>query len=71
MKITAIVEDSAGNVIEVMLDDTPHRIDPPVPRSDLARAAAALAERNGYRWDPATMTLTPVPPSDEHRATAG
>lgn len=62
MKITAIVEDSAGNVIEILIDDQPHRIDPPVPRCDLARLAADMAERNGYRWDPSTMTLTPLEP---------
>jgi hypothetical protein len=62
MTITALVEDSAGNVIGILIDDTPHRIDPPVPRTQLSQAAAALADRNGYIWDPATMTLTTVPP---------
>jgi hypothetical protein len=62
MKITALVEDSEGNVIGIFIDDTPHRIDPPVPRCDLARLAAALAEQNGYRWDPSTMTLTHLAP---------
>lgn len=64
MKITAIVEDSSGNVIEVMIDDTPHRIDPPVPRTQLSQAAAALAAQNGYIWDPATMTLELTPQPD-------
>lgn len=64
MTITGIVEDSAGNVIEILIDDTPHRIDPPVPRSDMAQAAAALADRNGYIWDPATMTLELTPQPD-------
>lgn len=61
MKITAIVEDPHGNAVEIVIDDTrTYVLTPPVPRADLADAAASIAEMAGYRLDCHTLELWPI-----------
>lgn len=61
MKITAIVEDPAGSVTGVVVDDiTEHPIVPPIPRADLAIVGKHVAELSGYYVDCDTLNLTPI-----------
>lgn len=61
MKITAIVEDPAGLVTAVVVDDiTEHPIAPPIPREDLAIVGHHVAELSGYVVDCDTLELTPI-----------
>lgn len=61
MKISAIVEDSAGMVTAVVVDDmTEHPIAPPIPREDLAIVGQHVAELAGYTVDCDTLELTPI-----------
>ena len=61
MKITAIVEDPAGLVTAVVVDDiTEHPIAPPIPREDLAIVGQNVAELSGYVVDCDTLELKPI-----------
>lgn len=61
MKITAIVEDPAGLVTAVVVDDiNEHAIAPPIPREDLAIVGQHVAELAGYTVDCDTLELTPI-----------
>lgn len=65
MKITAIVEDAHGLVVEIVIDhDRRHRLADPVPRAKLADAAASIAAMAGYTVDFDTLELTPIHASD-------
>lgn len=65
MKITSIVEDAHGNAVEIVIDDTrTYVLTPPVPREDLADAAASIAELAGFSVDCETLELTPLHASD-------
>ena len=61
MKITAIVEDPAGLVTAVLVDDIiEHPIAPPIPRADLAMVGQHVAELAGYTVNCDTLELTPI-----------
>jgi hypothetical protein len=61
LKITAIVEDPAGLVTAVVVDDiTEHPIVPTIPRADLAMVGQHVAELSGYVVDCDTLELTPI-----------
>lgn len=48
-KLVAIVEDAAGNVIGAQTDQGEIRLPAPIPRSQLASQARALAEAFGVQ----------------------
>lgn len=61
MKISAIIEDTSGQVLAVVLDErTEHKIDPPIPRAELAMVGQHVAELAGYTVDCDTLELTPI-----------
>lgn len=61
MTIYAIVEDTAGMVTAVVVDDmTEHPIAPPIPREDLGIVGQHVAELSGYTVDCDTLELTPI-----------
>jgi hypothetical protein len=61
VKITAIVEDPAGLVTAVLVDDIiEHPIAPPIPREDLAIVGQHVAEMSGYVVDCDTLEIKPI-----------
>lgn len=65
MKITAIVEDNAGLVTAVVVDDmTQYIIDPAISRQDLMIVGKSVAELAGYTVNCDTLELTPIHASD-------
>lgn len=61
MKITAIVEDTQGMVVSVVVDDlTDHAISPAIPRSELMDVGQHVAQLAGYTLDCDTFELTPI-----------
>lgn len=61
MNITAIIEDSRACVVAVVIDDhREHRIDEPIPRSELRNIGSHIAELAGYTVDCDTLELTPI-----------
>lgn len=61
MTITAIIEDSCAFVVAVVIDDhREHRIDEPIPRSELRDIGSHIAELAGYTVDCDTLQLTPI-----------
>lgn len=61
MKITCIIENQVGVVIEVVIDDMHrHAIEPGIPRSELAVIGQSVAELHGYIVDCDTLELMPI-----------
>lgn len=61
MKITAIIEDTHGMVVAVVVNDlTEHGISPAIPRSELMALGKHVAELAGYDLNCETFELTPI-----------